>query len=443
MRHALLLLCLGQGCERLSSAPGPGSAASGFVLTPHPAVSTMIRARWEQHDPADGTWLTWVHEGRAMRSPEVPAAEGPSEQWILGLPAGGIAEDIVLNVRTGSHIETFSLGEASAGELPEELLEPELVAEDPRSRPEPYLLTSVDVGPEPFFGPCYAVILDRWGRIVWYFRAQGERLMWQPRVSRYLGGLLLDELTTYTFGDPGPPVLRRLTLDLSQQETTEIPGAMLAYDELPDGSFVRDERESATAFHLARTWPDGRSERLWSCEPWMAPYSSEVWACATNTTAYSPERGSVLWSTFETGLLAEIDLQSGEMIAAYGLHPDASPVSPPEAALDKPHMPSFTARGTLLVSTHDAQGRQWARELRPEPGLLREIWSIESPTYAEYGGQVQELPSGNLLWQLGTAGVVREITREGEVVWEARWEGHLVGNTTPIPDLYALLSLSP
>lgn len=314
-------------------------------------------------------------------------------------------------------------------------------------RPEPYLLTSVDVGPEPFFGPCYAVILDALGRIVWYRRTQGQRLTWQPSVSAHGGGLLIDESTTYAFGDTDPPLVRRVTLDLTQQQTLELEGMSFSYSELADGSFVYDERVGESEYYLTRLTPARpgaaeESERLWDCAPWMAPYSTAPRACATNTVLWSAERGTVLWSSFETGILAEIDLETGILARAYGPHPDAGPVIPASSELDKPHFPNWTDEGTLIVSTHGESGTQWARELvvDEDSGGLREISSIQSPIYAEYGGQVQRRPSGHLLWQLGTAGVIEELAADGEVIWQVRWPGHLVGNATAIADLYALLA---
>lgn len=428
-------------CRQDSQSAAP---IEGAAVSLHPAISTVLRVVWQQQVASDSVRVSWVHEGLEYSSPVRTILRGPAEEVLLGLPANAAVEDITIVVDTAR----FPLGDAVTGPLPLELSEPELVVMNAASmRPEPYLLTSVDVGPKPFFGPCYAVILDALGRIVWYRRTQGQRLTWQPSVSAHGGGLLIDESTTYAFGDTDPPLVRRMTLDLTQQQTLELEGMSFSYSELPDRSFVYDERVSESEYYLTRFTPaqpgaEEHSERLWRCVPWMAPYSTAPRACATNTVLWSAERETVLWSSFETGILAEIDLETGALSRAYGPHPDAQPVIPASSALDRPHFPNWTEEGTLIVSTHGESDTQWAREFVADEasGSLREISSVHSPIYAEYGGQVQRRPSGHLLWQLGTAGVIEELTADGEVIWQVQWPGHLVGNATALTDLYALLT---
>jgi hypothetical protein len=105
------------------------------------------------------------------------------------------------------------------------------------------------------------------------------------------------------------------------------------------------------------------------------------------------------------------------------------------------HYPVFTAPDRLLVSTHDRDGTgQYIREyfVDEKDNTLRALRSIPTDRYAVYGGQAQQLPSGNFLWELGSAGSIQELLPDGTVVWEAGWKRHLVGHVTPIADLYAL-----
>jgi hypothetical protein len=301
------------------------------------------------------------------------------------------------------------------------------------------LLTSVDVGPNPFFGPCFTVILDARGRVVWYRRTSENRLTWQPRVSRRGAYLLVDESNTY---NGSRPEVTRLTLDLTWSETLRLPYLGVAYDELDDGSILFDEARTGLEFYLARLAPDGTTTRLWSCWPWMSPWSATFWDCAPNTVQWNPDRGTVLWSMFQTSTVVELDLE-GRVLAEYGEYPGGHWFVPPSSAFELQHFPNFTADGTLIASTHSVDTtEQWVREyaLDDQALTLTEVWSAQSQEWAEYAGQAQKLPGGNVLWELGTAGVVRELARDGAVVWEVAWPGHLVGNATPIADLYALTS---
>ena len=96
---------------------------------------------------------------------------------------------------------------------------------------------------------------------------------------------------------------------------------MITFDELDDGGFVYAVAESGFDFDLVRRHPDGTDQVIWSCYPWMESYNDEYWGCATNTTTWDPARGTVLWSTFETMIVLEIDLETGEIVREYGPYP--------------------------------------------------------------------------------------------------------------------------
>ena len=55
-------------------------------------------------------------------------------------------------------------------------------------------------------------------------------------------------------------------------------------------------------------------------------------------------------------------------------------------------------------------------------------------------GEAHRLPRGNTLHNYGTAARIREVTPEGEVVWDVGFsQGSWLGRTTPIANLYDLL----
>ncbi len=416
--------------------PAGGDLAEAVDLSPHPETSTLVVARWEQRVAGD-TWLSWTVDGQGRTSPVVARGEGPAEEVVLGVPAE-TRLDLVLHVVDAGGERTTPLGEVRTGALPELLSDALLGQVDPaRHRGEPFLLTSVDVGRLPFFGPCFAVILDLEGRVVWYRKTSDNRLTWQPRVSRRGGYLLVDAANVY---NGSTPEVVRTTLDHRQVEALRLPMWGTSYDELDDGSILYEEARTGTEFHLSRLAPDGTTERLWSCWPWMSVWSATFWDCAPNTVQWNADRGTVLWSMFQTSTVVELSLE-GEILAEYGEYPGGHAFVPPSSAFELQHFPNFTADGTLIASTHSVdETEQWAREYRIDDrdGTLTEIWSARSDEWAEYAGQAQKLPSGNVLWEIGTTGLLRELAPDGDIVWEASWPGHLVGNLTPIVDLYAL-----
>ena len=97
--------------------------------------------------------------------------------------------------------------------------------------------------------------------------------------------------------------------------------------------------------------------------------------------------------------------------------------------------------GNVLASTIDAITRTaWLREyvVREEDQALRLVWEHDSGLPDVSWSWAHRLPSGNTLHTLGRAGVVYEVTPEGEVAWRVtsdRW----LGRAQIIDDLYELL----
>ena len=111
---------------------------------------------------------------------------------------------------------------------------------------------------------------------------------------------------------------------------------------------------------------------------------------------------------------ARVCIHDGTMLAEWGGYPEGWTFDPPESAFELQHYPGFSADGTLMASTHSLDTtKQWVREYEVDETnqVLRQIWSAETSHWAEYAGQAQKLPSGNVLWQLGTAGAVLELVR--------------------------------
>jgi hypothetical protein len=305
------------------------------------------------------------------------------------------------------------------------------------------VLTSVNVGPEDFFGPCYTVVVDRQGRVVWYWEVSDSRLNLFSRVARDGTHIVVDATTYYVFDDVESS-LTRLDLDLDRVEEVEVAGMGLTWDELDDGSFLFDHAASGYDYHLERLYPDGTRTRIWSCAPWMDAYTDRYWACAANTVLWSADRGTALWSMFETSTVAEIDLETGALRGWFGQTPGSWEIASAGVQLELQHYPNWTPEGTIVLTTHvpGASRRQVQRELAldEDAGTLTEVWSYESAEgwYGEYAGDVTRLSGGGTLIGYGTGGIIEEIDADSAPVWVLDWDGHMTGHSTPIADLYAL-----
>lgn len=429
-------------CLRTATPASAGDPVVVESIATHPEIVTVLVARWCQLEDGE-TWLSWELDGQTWSSPVRAHAAGDASEVVLGLPAE-TALTVTLHALVGDEERSWTFEPASTGALPVDLIPPTLTIRDPaRARTEPYLLTSVNVGPYNFFGPCYVVILDAQGRIVWYRAVGGNRLTLFPRVARAGDHLIWDATTYYTFDEVEPGVIRA-TLDLSREEETLVPYLGLTFDELPDGRLLFDYNVDGFQYYLATQDEDGTQTWIWDCYGWMKAYVADYWACAPNTVLWREETNTVIWSMFRTSTVVEIDLETGEMSRQMGRVPGGWIFDPPESNLMLQHYPNVTEAGTLLLTTHvmDTPGLQVIREfsLDDEARKLTQVWSYspESGHYGEYAGEALRLPSGDTLIGFGTDGAIQEVTSEGEVVWELDWSNHLTGHATPIADLYAL-----
>lgn len=420
---------------------GDGPGVSAISLEVHDSVRTIIEAHWAVDQPVDAAWIEYAWLTEENQTPVRTLDTGGASEVLLGIPAE-TEVTATLWLQVGEETWETPMGSITTGALPSDLDLPELVMYDAlRASSHDYLLTSVDVGSYDFYGPCYSVILDRQGRVVWYFKTSGNRLNMFTRPSRLGGHVTIDATVYYA---AGLPTITRTTLDRRQEEEIEVDGMGFTYDELDDGSFVYDYAQSGVEYHLQRQYPDGSSERIWSCYPWMSAYTTRYWGCAVNTVLWDPDRNAVLWSMFETSTVTEIDLETGEQLWWAGQTPDGYTISPASSMLELQHYPNWTEAGTLLTTTHvqSARNVQAIREFEVDhdAGTLTEVWSYLSPEgqYGSYEGDVTRLSNGNTLIGYGSGGFILEVQPDGDIVWELSWGGHLTGHMTLLDDLYAL-----
>jgi len=152
------------------------------------------------------------------------------------------------------------------------------------------------------------------------------------------------------------------------------------------------------------------------------PRKQEDWA-HTNTVEALPDTplgqrdqrfraGNVIFSSRNIDTIGVIDYPSGRVVWAWG-----------PGELDGQHMPTMLPDGKLLIFDNGTR-RGFSRVLELDPETDRITWEYRLPDHAfarALSGQ-EVLPNGNLLICAGTPGVILEVTRQGEIVWELRNE---------------------
>ena len=438
----LLAICIAWpvGCDKTVEVdPGDLSdRVSDMSATIHDEQGSIVVVSWQQLEDAHG-WVEYAVEGEGwVRTPAQDLEAGAQEQLLLGIPYGS-----VVSLRL---VETGDAGTATSDDvslatdkLPGGIPEAELLTADAdRYDPDrPWLLAGVYD---------WTIILDRQGRVVWASETPLLRSTLQPQPSADGGDLLIDHGSFWGLFDGGArSQVQRMKIDGTVVDTYDTYGLHHPFTELPDGSIVWGAMDGDNET-LERLNPDGTQERITSCHALLGSYDGEGY-CGTNTIRYSPEHDSFLWSLYSHDTIFEVDASTGEALHTFGQHEDAWAFDPPESGFWWQHGGHYTEAGTLLLSTYladeDAELVVREYELDEDAQTLRQVWSFrgDEAVQGETMGEAHRLPGGNTLHNYGQGQRVREVTPDGEVVWDVTWTGGglvwELGRTSPLEDLYA------
>ncbi|HEU5073865.1 MAG TPA: hypothetical protein VFU02_06825 [Polyangiaceae bacterium] len=441
----------------------PSDAYAGSIeVSVHDDVNTILVVTWEQLLAADATWLEFSFEGsEVMRSPSASGALGAHREVVLGVP-GDTTVSISVVSQVGEDLFSTTAVEGTTDAVPASMPVPTVMDYDPeRASPERYMLGAVEDTADNIANnldsyltyQAWLYIIDRQGRVVWYYTDPSRNAASGfPRVARDGSYLMVEQSRVGAQGR-----LLKMSLDREYFEAMDLPIAD-AFDITDDGSILYDEGYSGELHELTA---DGEDRILWHCgsELDLSPN------CYTNTINYNPFEDSVLMSFPYSGVVAEIDRQSGELIGYYGNEPDAWDFAPP---LEEPptewgfgfqHFPNITPTGTLIVSSHmpgyeDFEQTPTANQhafiefaIDRENQVLTELWRYtEGPEWPRARGMAIRLENGNTLGNYGTGGVIREITPDKATVFYVKFDipggndayNKLVGHNFLVADLYAL-----
>jgi hypothetical protein len=421
----------------------------GLTVALHEELGSVVVASWEQLEPAEviveygfGGDLEW------LQAPALDAQVGPQRQLLLGIPYGETVNvHVVWNAGDGP--ETTADRTIDTAALPEGLTHAEVDVLD-REGWDPamnYVLLSLNedgITGNP--NHAWTLIIDRQGRLVWGLPTPAQRTTLHTRAAMDGRTLLIDHNSYWAVFDNGAlSQVQRITIDGGVVETLDTPGLHHPFTDLPDGSLLWGAMDYPDET-LERLYPDGTRECLWSCEQFHAEIGEDDF-CASNTLSYDAATESVLFSFYTTNSIVEIDLASAEAVRWFGQLPGAWAFDPEDSTFWWQHGGYITDDGTLLLSTRvSADGDETVvREYELDSGAetLRQIWSFGEGQgiYGSELGEAHRLPGGNTLHNYGNAVRLREVTDDGEIVWEIHWIGivRVMGRSSPLEDLYSYL----
>jgi hypothetical protein len=308
-------------------------------------------------------------------------------------------------------------------------------------------------------GSCYYTatfwlyIMDRQGRIVWYYAdAASSATSSFQRIARD-GEYIWIEKRPFNGG--GTHSVLKMTLDRQYSQEVQAPNLSDCIDVTSDGSLLYDTDPTWELHELTKT---GTNRTIWSCPTAMG----SNFMCYSNTVNWDPASDSIVMSFPYENTVVQIDRKMGTVIGKYGAASGSYAFDQPNWKFEFQHFANVSSRGTLMVSSHlpgygdGEQGtmmpvankhsfQEWTIDRTNKKLIQKWIYS-DGPEWAMYKGMVILLPNGNYLANYGTGGVIREITPDKKTVFYVKFDvttgddffNKMVGNNVLINDLYAL-----
>ena len=303
-------------------------------------------------------------------------------------------------------------------------------------------------------------IMDRSGRLVWTLDLPEEKVSLQVRPGRADGPIIynllspdhsVDEGTVEVVGFDGVSISSRRTLwghhafDEHDDGTIGWPMVDLRYSEVHETDIVGDS--------IMEMDPDGTERTLWSSWDWIEPEQNSYWSGGfypqgidwthANAIDYVEANDSYLLSMAHLDTVVEVS-REGNLIASYGVEEGSYSFDAITSSFRFQHGVHMTDEGTLLMTSKAPPKGTAAREysIDRDEEMLTLIWEYSTQELqATTLGEAHRLSNGNTLVNFGSAAVLREVTPDGEIVWEATAaEGQNFGSVFVVADLYELMA---
>jgi hypothetical protein len=450
-----------------TTGTGGAAAASGddFVsdvkVTVHPDAKTILVVTWTQLKAADTTLLEFAFsDGSDMKSRARDGATGEHRDVVLGVPENTEVSLRIVSKVGGVDHKTKDY-EGTTGAIPSGMPRPTFVSYDASlASPDPWILGSVEdsAGGCPDLS-CYyngglfwIFILDRQGRVVWYWADPASNASSAyPRIARDGEYIVIDKAQA-GMTHSGATGVVKMTLDREYYETVAINGINDAIDVTSDGSILYD-----VSGELHEHTKQGSDRTIWSCRS-QFPEATGFLDCYSNTVNWVPADDTVMLSFPYIDTVVQVDRKTGTLVGQYGNSSGSYAFSPSPWKFQFQHSATITEQGTLLVSSHlpdypdgTAPGpKHHAFEEfeidRANKTLTQEWIYSEGNEWAAFKGFNLRLANGNTLVNYGSGGVIREVTADKKTAFEVifpvtpgdGYDNKMVGDTLPVADLYAL-----
>jgi len=456
------LLGVGPGCLQDVSPPGDEPEPSGgtdvritldVVLSDVVPTVAFVEGTVVGADMDEAGLLLVTADGQ-VSDHDVHADPSGFRATLLGLKAS-TPYTAVLRVAHGLGEVTLAQRTFVTGDAPLSIPDMESTVHGDEER-QGYLVTSV------VKERSMAVILDRDGDLVWWHEPDEELCLITRAVLARDGASVLYLLEMPgEESDENPSDIKsqlvRVSLDGTEVSRQTVHGCHHDFVELPDGTvalITTDMREvdgePSLADALVELLPSGELLDVWSVwddfEPdpaWTAglPDADMGWSHA-NALDYDEATDSYLVGLRNIDAIVAVSRDSGELLWQFGgMHSDFVPADVDGHFFQQQHQFQLLDGGMLVFDNgmptrYESRVVEYA--LQPISGVATEVARyVTTPAqYCPVLGDVTRTDEGTTLITWGTAGLLEEVSPQGELLWSlGLGYGAALGYTTLVDEL--------
>ncbi|MCB9780598.1 MAG: aryl-sulfate sulfotransferase [Alphaproteobacteria bacterium] len=393
--------------------------------------------------------------------------------------AGGTTHDVlVLGLRAGAehHLQAVTVaddgtelrsdvGAVTLSAPPRAIGRFTLTVDDDAARPDGYVLTSLLQAAD-----SWVVILDRDGEVVWYYPATDGFSIPTTKPGRDGRSILLTQNGQDQVEDVSN--IQRVAVDGSGHTETRALLGHHSFVERADGAFawlsldIRDVEVDGVLETVAgdsilfaaegATDADPPGELFTYFDDWGDPYRmcEHFDAEAYGTGALDWTHGNSLMQVDgddDLYLMSKnhdhvlrVDGQTGAVVWQLG-GPESDFEIDPAAMWSHAHMSHLWDGGMVVFDNGYHHDRVFSRVVAYQwdevGGRVRQTFRYDDPQrrFIQLLGDGRLLDNGNVLASWTSAGIVNELTPDGQVAWQVESDlGTAVGRVTLIDDLYTL-----
>ena len=325
------------------------------------------------------------------------------------------------------------------------------IFDEERLAPEAYWLgaaISIEAGATPF-------VVDRQGRFRWVRPGRPERIGGQVEFRQGSRSVIFNSFATDFNLESGVlrtvsfegESLRQLPAPLSHHVFVQLPDGTIAYPAVEVREWLDPDTQELVPVigdTIVELSLDGEQRTVFSAWDWKPVQKHDHWTSSfygdahdwthANALQYIEARDSYLITFPHLDTFLEIDRETGALV--HEISPEGDVIV--DGEFDHPHDTHWSDDGLLRLISHEDEGTV-ARAFSIDGDRLQLEWAYGEGLgiTGTVIGQHRRMSNGNVMVNFGGAGLMHEVSPEGELLWSMSSElGYWLGNGQWFSDFY-------